>query len=146
MKTKKHTFRPPTRFRPLLARIRVLGEDVPIRRPDHETVVEIRVHDFEPAARGVVLPRRDGPVAQVGEAGGGVVRVEDLEEGVEGGGVGEAFAVDELVEFGRLGYFVEGEGHGCEKVVEEGLWIGVMRGKGVMFVVSYVRNIWYPRV
>ena len=37
--------------------------------------------------------------------------MEELEEGIERRGVGEAFAVDELVELVRFGYFVEGEGH-----------------------------------
>ena len=117
-----HTFRPPVRLRPQFPRIRIFSKYIPIGRPNHHTL-ELRIHNLKPATRGVVLPLFDGTVAQLGESGRGVVMSEELEEGVEGRGVGEAFAVDELVKFGWLGYFVEGEGHDwySMSVVEEGM-------------------------
>ena len=63
--------------------------------------------------------------------------MEELEEGIEGRGVGEAFAADDLVELVRLGYFVEGEGHDGGRGMK-----GVGNAwKGLMWALHYEGSI-----
>ena len=96
----------------LIHRIRILEISIPQRRPN-EFIADIRVNNLEPARRGVGAELVDLAVPQLDKASRAWVVAEEAPKAVQWGRTAFALALDDVVELGVLGNFVELKGHAC---------------------------------